>query len=125
MTKRLFVLLAALASASVIAAWPVMAQTAAPQGQNTVAAPSTHRQVGQQSVSIDGIAATLTRYERRDGRNTGPGGEHFSTLIAADGRLKGFIHISLDWVDTALPSAERSEEITRQFLRTAAPDLLA
>lgn len=120
-----FVMFAALALASAIGVRPVMAQSTAAPAQNTVAVPATHRQVGQRSVSVDGVSATLTRYERRDGRNAGLGGEHFSTLMAADGRLKGFAHMSLDLAGKPLPSAGRSEQLARQFLRTVAPDLLA
>lgn len=120
-----FVLLAALALASATASEPVMTQAAAAPAQNTVAVPGTHHRVGQRPVSVDGVSATLTRYERRDGRNAGLGGEHFSILMAADGRLKGFAHLSLGLASQPLPSAERSEQMARQFLRTVAPDLLA
>lgn len=120
-----FVMFAALALASATASEPVMTQAAAAPAQNTVAVPGTHHRVGQRPVSVDGVSATLTRYERRDGRNAGLGGEHFSILMAADGRLKGFVHLSLDLAGKPLPSAERSEQMARQFLRTVAPDLLA
>jgi hypothetical protein len=53
------------------------------------------------------------------------GGEHFSALVSADGTLKGFAHISLDLAGKPLPSRERSEQVARSFLQTAAPDLLA
>ena len=92
--------LVAIAWASSICAVPAMAQPAqvqpALQGHSAITAPATHQQVSQRSVSVDGVSASLTRHERRDGRNTGLGGEHFSTLIAADGTLKGFVHLSLD-----------------------------
>lgn len=120
--------LVAIAWASSICAVPAMAQPASVQAalhrHSLVMAPATHQQVSQRSVSVDGVSASLTRYERRDGRNTGLGGEHFSTLIAADGTLKGFIHLSLDVAGKPLPSRERSEQVARQFLREAAPDLL-
>ncbi|CAK7055281.1 MAG: hypothetical protein KER_02320 [Kerstersia gyiorum] len=86
--------------------------------------PATHRQVNQRNVEVDGEAATLTRYERQDGRNAGLGGEHFSTVVAADGTLKGFANMSLDLVGKPLPSRERSEQIARAFLQETAPDLL-
>lgn len=86
--------------------------------------PATHRQVNQRSIEVDGEAATLTRYERQDGRNAGLEGEHFSTVVAADGTLKGFANISLDLVGKPLPSRERSEQIARAFLQETAPDLL-
>jgi hypothetical protein len=47
-------------------------------------------------VSVDGESAELIRYERRDGRNATLEGEHFSTLMAANGTLKGFANIALD-----------------------------
>ena len=86
--------------------------------------PETHIQVSQRSVAVDGEVAVLTRYERRDGRNTGLGGEHFSTVVASDGTLKGFANITLGLVNKPLPSRERSEQIARTFLEGSAPDLL-
>lgn len=86
--------------------------------------PSTHTQTAQQTVLVDGETAVLTRYSRQDGRNDALGGEHFSTIIATDGTLKGFTHMSLDLVDKALPSREKSEQIARAFLQEHAPDLL-
>lgn len=86
--------------------------------------PGTHRQVSQRSIEVDGEAAILTRYERQDGRNAGLNGEHFSTVVATDGMLKGFTNISLDLAGKPLPSRERSEQIARAFLQETAPDLL-
>lgn len=85
---------------------------------------SNHQQVSRYQVRVDHSSAFLTRYERRDGRNRGLEGEHFSTLIGSDGKLKGFAHISLDTLGKPLPSATRSEQIARNFLKQAAPDLL-
>ena len=94
--------------------------------QNSVAAfiPITHQLTSRRDVSVDGTAATLTRYVRKDDRNNGIAGEHFSTIIAADGTLKGFANISLDLVNAPLPSPQRSEEIARSFLKEHAPELL-
>lgn len=86
--------------------------------------PATHAQVSQRDMSIDGEGATLIRHERRDGRNAGLDGEHFSAVVAADGTLKGFANISLDLAGKPLPSRERSEQIARAFLQATAPDLL-
>ena len=86
--------------------------------------PDTHAQVSERAVSVDGENAILTRHERRDGRNAGLDGEHFSAVVATDGTLKGFANISLDLVDKPLPSRERSEQIARAFLQETAPDLL-
>ena len=86
--------------------------------------PQTHQKVARRPVTVDGEAAELTRYERRDGRNAGLEGEHFSTVVAADGKLKGFANISLDLAGQPLPSRERTEQIARAFLQEAAPDLL-
>lgn len=86
--------------------------------------PQTHVEFSQRRVKIDGETATLTRYERRDKRNAGLEGEHFSTVVAADGTLKGFAKISLDLVGKILPSPERSEQVARDFLQQVAPDLL-
>lgn len=86
--------------------------------------PDTHAQASQRTVAVDGEGATLLRYERRDGRNTGLEGEHFSTVVAADGTLKGFANISLDLAGKPLPTRQRSEQIAREFLQQTAPDLL-
>lgn len=86
--------------------------------------PETHTETSQRNVKADGEAATLTRYERRDERNAGLEGEHFSTMVAADGTLKGFANITFDLVGKPLPSRERSEQIAREFLQQVAPDLL-
>ncbi|VFR19824.1 hypothetical protein AMP9_3458 [plant metagenome] len=86
--------------------------------------PNTHREVARRAVTVDGEAAELTRYERTDSRNEGLEGEHFSTVVAADGTLKGFANISLDLAGQPLPSRERTEQVARSFLQEAAPDLL-
>ena len=93
-------------------------------GDNPIIIPDTHHQTSQRSVTLDGQPASLSRYERRDERNAFLEGEHFSTVIAADGTLKGFANISLDLVGKSLPSRERAEQIATEFLRKAAPDLL-
>lgn len=86
--------------------------------------PAGYQQVGQRSVTVDGEAARLVRYERADSRNTGFGGEHFSTVIAENGRLKGFARIDLDLVGRDLPSREEAQAIAMDFLQKQAPDLL-
>ena len=86
--------------------------------------PDAYAQVSERAVSVDGENATLIRHERRDGRNAGLEGEHFSAVVATDGTLKGFANISLDLADKPLPSRERSEQIARAFLQETAPDLL-
>ncbi len=86
--------------------------------------PQTHVEFSQRRVKIDGETATLTRYERRDKRNAGLEGEHFSTVVAADGTLKGFAKISLDLAGKILSSPERSEQVARDFLQQVEPDLL-
>jgi hypothetical protein len=91
---------------------------------NHVSTPSSHEQADRRAVTIDGESAVLTRYIRSDGRNAGPGGEHFSTLVSEAGVLKGFANMSLDLVGKPLPSRERTEQIARAFLQTQAPDLL-
>lgn len=100
-----------------------MTATAIPQSLSQWI-PQTHHEVTRRAVTVDGEAAELTRYERRDGRNVGLEGEHFSTVVAADGTLKGFANISLDLAGQPLPSRERTEQIARAFLKGTAPDLL-
>lgn len=86
--------------------------------------PTGYRQVARRAVTVDGEGAELVRYERTDERNAALGGEHFSTVIADSGRLKGFARIDLDLVGGQLPSREETQAIAMDFLREAAPDLL-
>lgn len=87
--------------------------------------PAGYRKSATRAVTVDGAAATLTRYSREDARNAALGGEHFSTVIAADGRLKGFARIDMDLVGGTLPSRDEARAIALDFLEEAAPDLLA
>lgn len=86
--------------------------------------PAGYREVARRSVTVDSKGAELVRYERTDGRNAALGGEHFSTVIADNGRLKGFARMDLDLVGGQLPSREETQAIAMDFLRTHAPDLL-
>lgn len=86
--------------------------------------PAGYREAARRTVAVDGEAAELVRYQRTDGRNAALGGEHFSTVIAADGRLKGFARMDLDLVAGALPTRAETQAIAMDFLRAAAPDLL-
>ncbi len=85
---------------------------------------SDYQEVSRRQVGVDGEPAELRRHERRDGRNAGLHGEHLSTVVAADGTLKGFVHLSLARIDQPLPSRARTEAIARDFLQRQAPDLL-
>lgn len=106
-------------------AMPVAAVATHPVNAAIKAAmPAGHRETARRSVTVDGERAELVRYERTDGRNAALGGEHFSTVIAADGRLKGFARMDLDLIGGELPSREETQAIAMDFLRTAAPDLL-
>lgn len=92
--------------------------------QKTYPVPTTYHQVSSRTAVADKEPITLTRYERKDARNMGVEGEHFSTIYADNGQLKGFANISLDLVDQPLPTREESEIIARDFLQEYAPDLL-
>lgn len=87
--------------------------------------PAGYREVAHRAVTVDGEDAQLVRHQRTDGRNAALGGEHFSTVVAADGRLKGFARMDLDLVGGQLPSREQTQAIAMDFLRDAAPDLLS
>ncbi len=93
---------------------------------DTIAAymPAGYREIAHRPVTVDKERAELVRYERTDGRNAALGGEHFSTVIADNGRLKGFARMDLDLVGGELPSREEAQSIAMDFLREAAPDLL-
>jgi hypothetical protein len=86
--------------------------------------PAGYAEVARRPATVDGEQAELVRYERVDGRNAALGGEHFSIVVAADGRLKGFARIDLDLVGGALPSHDETQAVAMDFLRAAAPDLL-
>lgn len=86
--------------------------------------PAGYREAGRRSVTVDDETAELVRYERSDARNAGFGGEHFSTVIASNGRLKGFARIDLDLIGRDLPSREEAQAIAMDFLQKQAPDLL-
>ncbi|GAA0610921.1 hypothetical protein [Paenochrobactrum glaciei] len=86
--------------------------------------PTGYREARRRSATVDGETAELVRYERVDGRNAGFGGEHFSTLTASNGRLKGFARIDLDLVGHDLPSREEAQAVAMDFLQKQAPDLL-
>lgn len=86
--------------------------------------PDGYREIARRAVTVDRQKAELVRYERVDRRNAALGGEHFSTVIGHDGRLKGFARIDLDLVGGRLPSREDTQAIAMDFLRKAAPDLL-
>lgn len=85
---------------------------------------SDYQEVSRRRVLVDGEPAELRRHERQDGRNTGLHGEHLSMVVAADGALKGFVHLSLTRAGQPLPSRARTETIARDFLQRQAPDLL-
>jgi hypothetical protein len=118
--KALHSIAAALAFAT--ASFSSTAQESLPMPRSLI--PASHHAVSHRAVQVDGTPAILTRHERRDGRNAGLEGEHFSTMAAADGVLKGFAYISLDLAGKPLPSRERTEAIARAFLQTHASDLL-
>ncbi|WP_210188008.1 hypothetical protein [Bosea sp. CRIB-10] len=86
--------------------------------------PAGYAEMARRRVAVDGERAELVRYQRSDGRNAVLGGEHFSTVIAADGRLKGFTRMDLDLAGGQLPSREETRAIAMDFLRVAAPELL-
>lgn len=86
--------------------------------------PTGYAEIARRRVAVDGEKAELVRYRRSDGRNAALGGEHFSTVTAEDGRLKGFARMDLDLVGGQLPSRQETQAIALDFLRTAAPELL-
>ncbi len=87
--------------------------------------PVGYDEVARRPVTLDGQGAELVRYQRTDGRNGALGSEHFSTVIAADGRFKGFARIDIALVGGQLPTREETQAIAMDFLRDAAPDLLS
>ncbi|QSQ24330.1 hypothetical protein JY651_05025 [Pyxidicoccus parkwayensis] len=86
--------------------------------------PEGYKQVSTRDVTVDGERATLTRFERQDGRNAGLGGEHYSRVVNEAGLLKGFANMDLAYESDNLPSRERTREIAMGFLKEFAPDLL-
>lgn len=92
---------------------------------DTIVIPTRYHETARLHVAIDQDRGVLTRHTRKDGRNAHLEGEHFSTVVATDGNLKGFAHITLDLSKQPLPSKARTEAIARDFLAKNAPDLLA
>jgi hypothetical protein len=86
--------------------------------------PAGYTEIARRAIAVDGERAELVRHTRTDDRNTALGGEHFSTVIARSGRLKGFARMDLDLVGGQLPSREETQAIAMDFLRVAAPELL-
>jgi hypothetical protein len=87
--------------------------------------PTGYAEIARRSIAVDGERAELVRHTRTDDRNTALGGEHFSTVVAKNGRLKGFARMDLDLVGGQLPSREETQTIAMDFLRVAAPELLS
>lgn len=95
------------------------------RGSVSLFPPAEYREVLSRPVTVDGGAAILTRHERADGRNTGLGGEHFSTLVDESGLLKGFVRFEEGLAAGALPEKEAAHQVAQDFLAHAAPDLRA
>lgn len=69
-----------------------------------------------EKVEIDKVSAYLFRFEKD--KNKGLRGEHFSFLIQeSDKTILGFINMDKKYENTNLPTAERTKEISRQFLK--------
>lgn len=100
------------------------AQTARTTASFERLTPEKYKQVSTRDVTVDGERATLTRFERQDGRNAGLGGEHYSIVVNEAGVLKGFAHMDLAYTSNTLPSRERTRDIAMDFLKEFAPDLL-
>lgn len=102
----------------------------AAKASNTLSShiPSTHVRVGRQIVTVDGENAELTRFERRDWRSGGLNGEHFSTVMGSQGKLKGFANMTLDLVGKPLVSRNSLTKATGfvngSAVAAAAPDWL-
>lgn len=73
------------------------------------------------TVSVDGNNATLVRYHK--GQNNHLLGEHLSAVIAAEGKLLGFVRMDLDH-NNQLIEKEKAKQIGDEFLAKIAPDLL-
>lgn len=86
--------------------------------------PDQYQEKHRATVQIDGEEAILTRYIRRDGRNTALGEEHFSTVYDQQGNLKGFARMEASLAQGSLPDVVESREIATTFLKRYAPDLL-
>ncbi len=81
-------------------------------GRLVVAAPGEQQTFG---ALMQRAGVAQHSYERADGRNAGIGGEHFSLVLGANGRVKGFARIDLDLVGGELPPREEVQEIAMAF----------
>lgn len=86
--------------------------------------PTGYSNIEQGHVEVDGESALLIRMERKDGRNAGLGGEHFSAVVTTSGKLKGFTRMDLALRNGALPDQDEAHEIAMRFLSDHAADLL-
>lgn len=80
--------------------------------------------VHKQEVIVDQKPATLLRFERKDGKNTGLMGEHLSVLLDESRKLKGFTDMTLKEENGSLPSETDAKTIALDFIKIHAPDLL-
>ncbi|WP_040879295.1 hypothetical protein [Marinobacterium rhizophilum] len=115
--------LALVSSVSAAVEVAVLNESAA-QTLRTISFPKTYHRTAMLKVDVDDTPATLLRYERLDGGNTGLGGEHISAIIGDNGVLKGYTRMDVKFEDTALPDEKKARSIAMDYLRRTAPDLL-
>ena len=79
----------------------------------------------RREVVVNSEPALLYRYERADKQNTGLYGEHLSFITTGEnGLLKGFVKYTKEHQSEPLPTQEDALQISEDFLKQAAPDLL-
>lgn len=87
--------------------------------------PVDYELVKLRTVVQDARTLRLLRYERKDGRNNGIGGEHFSALVNTDeGRVEGVIFIDEQFAADVEIDDDRAKEFGRRKLSTVAPELV-
>ncbi|MBP6862274.1 MAG: hypothetical protein KBC57_07945 [Neisseriaceae bacterium] len=87
--------------------------------------PAEYVEASRTAVTLDKRPAELIRYERRDRRNAGQGGEHFSMIINPQGQLQGFMRKTLTQTRGTLPTQAEARDLAIAFVTQYAPDLLS
>ncbi|MEQ8966653.1 MAG: hypothetical protein RID91_12570 [Azospirillaceae bacterium] len=99
-----------------LAAVPLAART-------RIAEPDDFVAVSARRVPINETEAWLVRFERADGTNAGPGGEHESWLVDEAGGLRGLTRMRIQEDPDNLPGEDEARAVAADFVAAVAPDL--
>lgn len=84
--------------------------------QKSIEIPKEYHFHSVEKVKIEKVTAYLFRFEKKE--NKGLRGEHFSFLVQeSDKTILGFINMDKKYANTHLPTKEKTEEISKNFLK--------